>query len=342
MGGAHDPTAGTGAGAAQRLLPQQQTQSAARLHRQIQAARGGQVGGVTSARQFPDHGGDTGATQTFLHRPQGVFCRRRPHQQQTCGIETEKRAARSVRLASFQSRHVLLDPGQRARTPKLRRQSQRETSGRAQMENSVRHDLVQVAHAQPQPRRSQRQPACGVVKKHLSFQLVDVQHRHLFPLCSIDSAIASQSQGKDSGYSTIEGVKSARQRVTTEAGIPVSTYSWRQKVTTVLRRARVPEDQIADMLGHRRPHLRTTAGYGDWDPNYQREAASALDAWFWRIRRMARKLATEETANSRGTPDQGGGRHLVAKLVFYFIEKPGAGEANRTPDPNLGKVMLYP
>ena len=26
----------------------------------------------------------------------------------------------------------------------------------------------------------------------------------------------------------------------------------------------------------------------------------------------------------------------------YFVEKPGAGEANRTPDPNLGKVMLYP
>ena len=23
-------------------------------------------------------------------------------------------------------------------------------------------------------------------------------------------------------------------------------------------------------------------------------------------------------------------------------QKPGAGEANRTPDPNLGKVMLYP
>jgi integrase len=115
------------------------------------------------------------------------------------------------------------------------------------------------------------------------------------------------------GYSTIEGVKSALQRVVAETGIPVSTYSWRQKVTTVLRRARVPEDQIADLLGHRRPHLRTTAGYGDWDPDYQREAAAALDAWFWHIRRMARELAASQAANSRGTPDQGTTLHRVAK-----------------------------
>jgi Arm DNA-binding domain len=27
---------------------------------------------------------------------------------------------------------------------------------------------------------------------------------------------------------------------------------------------------------------------------------------------------------------------------LFLLGKPGAGEANRTPDPNLGKVMLYP
>lgn len=115
------------------------------------------------------------------------------------------------------------------------------------------------------------------------------------------------------GYSTIEGVKSALQRVAAETGIPVSTYSWRQKVTTILRRARVPEDQISEFLGHRRPHLRTTAGYGDWDPDYQREAAFALDAWFWRIRRMARKLAAARAANSRDIPEPRLARRQVAK-----------------------------
>ncbi len=86
---------------------------------------------------------------------------------------------------------------------------------------------------------------------------------------------------------------SALQRVAAETGIPVSTYSWRQKVTTVLRRGRVPEDQVSELLGHRRSNLRTTAGYGDWDPDYQREAAAVLDAWCWRVRKLARKLAKE-------------------------------------------------
>jgi hypothetical protein len=31
-----------------------------------------------------------------------------------------------------------------------------------------------------------------------------------------------------------------------------------------------------------------------------------------------------------------------AVIYLIFLEKIGAGEANRTPDPNLGKVMLYP
>ena len=31
-----------------------------------------------------------------------------------------------------------------------------------------------------------------------------------------------------------------------------------------------------------------------------------------------------------------------AAYLTEFISKFGAGEANRTPDPNLGKVMLYP
>jgi integrase len=104
------------------------------------------------------------------------------------------------------------------------------------------------------------------------------------------------------GYESMEGVKSAIQRLAADTEIPISTYSWRQKVTTVLRRARVPEDQISEMLGHKRPSLRTTAGYGDWDPDYQREAATALDNWFWRIRKLA-KLKAAELTNSRGIPE---------------------------------------
>jgi hypothetical protein len=65
----------------------------------------------------------------------------------------------------------------------------------------------------------------------------------------------------------------------------------------------VPEDQVSELLGHKRPNLRTTAGYGDWDPDYQLEAAAALDKWFWRIRRLSKSFTAEQAMNSQGTPE---------------------------------------
>lgn len=110
--------------------------------------------------------------------------------------------------------------------------------------------------------------------------------------------------GRYCGYATVEGVKTALQKLAAATKIPVSTYSFRQKVATVLRRSRaprVPEDQISQLLGHQRPNLRVTAGYGEWDPQYQQEAALALDKWFVKIRALAYK---KQAANSRHTPDQ--------------------------------------
>lgn len=101
------------------------------------------------------------------------------------------------------------------------------------------------------------------------------------------------------GYTTMEGVKTALQRLAATTGIPVSTYSFRHKATTVMRRDRVSEDQIAMILGHRRSNVRTTAAYGDWDPDYLKEASAALAQWFWTIRRAARKA----DADSRDTPE---------------------------------------
>jgi integrase len=111
------------------------------------------------------------------------------------------------------------------------------------------------------------------------------------------------------GYETMEGAKSGVQRLAAETGIPISTYSWRQKVTTILRRVRVPEDQVSELLGHKRPNLRTTAGYGDWDPDYQREAAAALDSWFWRILKLAKAVAAEARSNSKVLSSQRPGEH---------------------------------
>lgn len=107
--------------------------------------------------------------------------------------------------------------------------------------------------------------------------------------------------GRYCGYSSMEGVKSAMDRLAADTGIPVSPYSLRHKVTSVLRKAKVPEDQISAMLGHQRVNLRTTAGYGEFDPDYQKEAAAALEAWVWRIIGLARKREADRL-NSQATP----------------------------------------
>jgi integrase len=109
--------------------------------------------------------------------------------------------------------------------------------------------------------------------------------------------------GRYCGYSTIEGPKTAIQRLAAKTGIPISLYSFRHKATSVMRKGRVPEDQVSQALGHKRVNLRTTAGYGEYAPDYQEEAAAAFDDWFWRIVALARKLAAERTANSRHTPN---------------------------------------
>lgn len=84
------------------------------------------------------------------------------------------------------------------------------------------------------------------------------------------------------GYTDYHGVKQALERVCApeKANIPnLTTYSFRHKVATVLRLAKVPSEQISAQLGHRRPEDRITASYGSYDPDYLKESAAALEAW---------------------------------------------------------------
>ena len=86
-------------------------------------------------------------------------------------------------------------------------------------------------------------------------------------------------------------------------------------------------------LGHHRPGLRTTGGYGEWDPSYLREAARALDAWFLKVRAHAKALMKSQDNHKGGkvTPQ-------TVSQVIEITSKNGAGERIRTVDPNLGKV----
>jgi integrase len=102
-----------------------------------------------------------------------------------------------------------------------------------------------------------------------------------------DRAGLARRSGRYCGYRNFDGVKSSLKRAAARAGIaPITTYSFRHKVATILRQARVTEDEIALWMGHRRPHLRMTFEYGEWDPGYLANALAALDAWFRRVDAM--------------------------------------------------------
>ncbi len=113
------------------------------------------------------------------------------------------------------------------------------------------------------------------------------------------------------GYASLESVQTAIERVRAEPGVNLprlSTYCFRHKVTTILRRAKhshcVTEDDISMQLGHRRPHLRMTGDYGEWDPEYLKNAAAAIDGWFVDMQRRVTNRALLTQGFSKSAPNQ--------------------------------------
>jgi integrase len=98
--------------------------------------------------------------------------------------------------------------------------------------------------------------------------------------------------GRYCGYASRHSIRQALDRACAleTVNLPrLNLYSFRHKVATVLRAAKVPVEQIEYQLGHRSPHSRTTAGYGEWSPDYLSAATDALEAWIRRIQRLAAK-----------------------------------------------------
>ena len=114
----------------------------------------------------------------------------------------------------------------------------------------------------------------------------------------------------------------ARLRVGLSAGL--SPVALRHTVASWLRSQGVDKWRVEALGGW----SDTTAdAYAKYDPTYFGPVVSALERLFEEIEKEAKSsLQPPRTCESR------------ARLVW----KNGAGEANRTPDPNLGKVMLYP
>ena len=92
--------------------------------------------------------------------------------------------------------------------------------------------------------------------------------------------------GRYCGYASVDSVDSALERVCKPIGLGrMSVGSIRHKVTTVLRAANVPSEQVSRQLGHIEGNS-TTAGYGEYSPAFQREAVAAIEAWVRRLRML--------------------------------------------------------
>jgi integrase len=98
--------------------------------------------------------------------------------------------------------------------------------------------------------------------------------------------------GRYCGYASVDSADSALERVCKKIGLgAMSVYSLRHKVTTVLRAAGVPGEQISRQLGHSRSGEATTEAYGEFSPDFQKAASDALDAWVRRLRQL--EIATK-------------------------------------------------
>jgi len=134
----------------------------------------------------------------------------------------------------------------------------------------------------------------------------------------------------------VEKVAKAFRTLRKAAGLDdqVTAYTIRHTVATQLMMRGVPELEIAALLGHRAPNIRTTGRYIHVAPGYLANARRALDDLADDIGRTAtRSMSPEKLRVSCVLVPQS----RAAKSLKF-----GAGDGIRTHDPNLGKVVLYP
>ncbi len=121
-------------------------------------------------------------------------------------------------------------------------------------------------------------------------------------------------------------------------GPDVTAYTLRHTVATELAARGVPEMEIAAVLGHTMPNMRTTGRYVHVSPSRLAAARTGLSDIAKEIGRVA--ILPLDPSVLRAS--------CVAKAnasASFLQANPlitGAGEGIRTLDPNLGKVVLYP
>jgi len=134
------------------------------------------------------------------------------------------------------------------------------------------------------------------------------------------------------GYTSYHGLRSTFRRVAKDAGVPeLTTYSFRHKIATVMRNARVPFNVAEYQLGHLRPGGTINSRYGSFELSYLDPAKTAIEEW-WKSLRIDLEPEAFLARDSHGEDSE----------LSKNGRKTGAGDEIRTHDPNLGKVVLYP
>ena len=108
---------------------------------------------------------------------------------------------------------------------------------------------------------------------------------------------------RDCNYASESSIDTALARVCglKKANLPsLSLFSLRHLGTSVLRRAKVPKEQIDYQLGHRQGGARSTQDYGQYEAGYLTEASAALHVWIGRILAAAAKSHRNPTNGVRG------------------------------------------
>jgi integrase len=166
------------------------------------------------------------------------------------------------------------------------------------------------------------------------------KRRPIIPMANALRPWVAAAQGHIVTYNgkPIREIKGTFRKARGEAGFgpDVVPITLRHTMASELMRRGVPDVMISAFMGHTKTIVRTTDRYAKFSPTWLLDAREAIDSVITEMARLAgRAIVPETPVRSTYVPLQKSSGPENPDLF-------GAGEAIRTPDPHLGKVMLYP
>ncbi len=172
------------------------------------------------------------------------------------------------------------------------------------------------------------------------------KRRPIVPMCAIARGVIEATDGEyivSFRDKPIRRLQKTWRVAREQADLPSEfiPYALRHTTATELARRGVSIADVSGFLGHRMPEFRSTMRYVKWQPEFQQAAVDALDAMFDHIAACSNRGMGEYLRSNR-VRDAAREEGLSKGNLASCLGEIGAGDAIRTHDPHLGKVMLYP